>query len=97
MSSMSDNTNTSKITPPNSALEIQGLTVSYGDKTAIFSVDANFPNASMSAIIGPNGAGKSTLLKSVIGVQPKLSGQINIFGNPIKNNLKKIAYVPQRE
>jgi ABC-type hemin transport system ATPase subunit len=93
---MSNTTNTPKITASKSALKIDGLTVSYGDKTAIFSVDANFPAAAMSAIIGPNGAGKSTLLKAVIGVQPKLSGQIHILNNPIENNLKKIAYVPQR-
>ena len=93
---MSNTTNTAEIIPSGPALKIDGLTVSYGDKTAIFAVDANFPVASMSAIIGPNGAGKSTLLKAVIGVQPKLSGQIYIFDNPIENNLKKIAYVPQR-
>ena len=93
---MSNTTNTPEIIPSGPALKIDGLTVSYGDKTAIFAVDANFPIASMSAIIGPNGAGKSTLLKAVIGVQPKLSGQIYIFDNPIENNLKKIAYVPQR-
>ena len=91
MSSMDNGTHTSKVTPSDSSLKVQGLTVSYGDKIAIFSVDANFPTASMSAIIGPNGAGKSTLLKSVIGVQSKLSGKIYIFGNPIENNLKKIA------
>ena len=93
---MINTTNTSKITTSKPALKIQGLTVSYGDKTAIFSVDANFPTASMSAIIGPNGAGKSTLLKAVIGVQPILAGQVHIFDNPIKNNLQKIAYAPQR-
>ena len=96
MSSMDNGKQTSKVTHSDSSLKVQGLTVSYGDKIAIFSVDANFPTASMSAIIGPNGAGKSTLLKSVIGVQSKLSGKIQIFGNPIENNLKKIAYVPQR-
>ena len=59
---MINTTNTSEITPSKPALKIQGLTVSYGDKTAIFSVDANFPTASMSAIIGPNGAGKTTTI-----------------------------------
>ena len=63
---MSNTTNTAEIIPSGPALKIDGLTVSYGDKTAIFAVDANFPVASMSAIIGPNGAGKSTLAAALL-------------------------------
>ena len=81
------------------ALQIEKLSKIYNDKVnniALDDISLNVPVGSIFGLLGPNGAGKSTLLKSVIGVQPKLSGQINIFGNPIKNNLKKIAYVPQR-
>ena len=40
---MINTTNTPEIIPSGPALKIDGLTVSYGDKTAIFAVDANFP------------------------------------------------------
>ena len=79
-----------------SALSVRGLTVSYGEKPAVFSVDATFPAHAMSAIIGPNGAGKSTLLKAALGVIPRLSGEISIFGTPIERARDRIAYVPQR-
>ena len=72
------------------------LNISYGKKPAVTSVDAEFPIESMSAIIGPNGAGKSSILKAVIGVVPKLSGSILVFGQPIEKIREKIAYVPQR-
>jgi manganese/zinc/iron transport system ATP- binding protein len=79
-----------------SPLVIKGLTVSYGNKPAIFSVDARIPDESMTAIVGPNGAGKSTLLKAVLGIVPVLSGSVSIFGQPLKSARSRLAYVPQR-
>lgn len=79
-----------------SPLAVRGLTVSYGEKPAIFSVDATFPARTMSAIIGPNGAGKSTLLKAALGVIPRLSGEVLVFGSPLEQARDRIAYVPQR-
>ncbi|MEL7465505.1 MAG: metal ABC transporter ATP-binding protein [Pseudomonadota bacterium] len=81
---------------PEAALSIRGVTVSYSDKPAVFSVDASFPAGEMTAIIGPNGAGKSTLLKAVLGVIPRLSGEVLIHGEPIERARGRIAYVPQR-
>ena len=77
-------------------LAVRGLTVSYGEKPAVFSVDADFPPAAMSAIIGPNGAGKSTFLKAALGVIPRLSGEVHVFGQPVEQARARIAYVPQR-
>lgn len=77
-------------------LAVRGLTVSYGDKPAVFSVDATFAVGSMTAIIGPNGAGKSTFLKAVLGVIPRLSGDVTVFGKPVESARGRIAYVPQR-
>lgn len=77
-------------------LTVENVTVSYGEKPAIFSVNACFPAAAMTAIIGPNGAGKSTLLKAALGVIPRLSGDVYVFGKPIEQARERIAYVPQR-
>ncbi|MBC6436756.1 MAG: metal ABC transporter ATP-binding protein [Rhodobacteraceae bacterium] len=82
--------------PQDTPLAVRGLTVSYGEKPAVFSVDATFPADAMSAIIGPNGAGKSTLLQAALGVIPRLSGEVLVFGQPIEVARGRIAYVPQR-
>ncbi|MFP3921231.1 MAG: metal ABC transporter ATP-binding protein [Dichotomicrobium sp.] len=82
--------------PEDAALAVRGLTVSYGEKPAIFSVDATFAPERMTAIVGPNGAGKSTLLKACLGVVPILSGTISVFGKPLEEARRRIAYVPQR-
>lgn len=77
-------------------LVVRGLTVSYGRKPAVFSIDAEMPAHSMTAIVGPNGAGKSTLLKGALGLVPKLSGDVTIFGRPFAKSRRRVAYVPQR-
>lgn len=79
-----------------SPLAIRGLTVSYGEKPAVFSVDMTVPAGAMTAIIGPNGAGKSTLLKAALGIVTPLSGRVRVYGKPLKEQLARVAYVPQR-
>ena len=82
--------------PVESPLALRGLTVSYGEKPAVYSVDATFPARAMSAIIGPNGAGKSTMLKAALGIVPRLSGDAWVHGVPLAQARVRIAYVPQR-
>ncbi|MFN2381004.1 MAG: metal ABC transporter ATP-binding protein [Guyparkeria sp.] len=77
-------------------LAVRGLTVSYGDKPAVFSLDMTVEDGSMTAIIGPNGAGKSTTLKAVLGIVPRLSGVVSVYGQPLAKTRQRIAYVPQR-
>lgn len=79
-----------------SPFAIRGLTVSYGEKPAVFSVDMTVRAGAMTAIIGPNGAGKSTLLKAALGIITPLSGQVTVFGKPLAAQRHRIAYVPQR-
>ncbi len=82
--------------PRSSPMEIRGLTVSYGQSPAVFSVDMTVEPGSMTAIVGPNGAGKSTLLKAALGIVRPLSGQVTVFGEPLADQRARIAYVPQR-
>ncbi|XDA98638.1 metal ABC transporter ATP-binding protein [Sulfitobacter sp. LCG007] len=77
-------------------LAVRGLTVSYGQKPAIFSVDMTVKPRAMTAIVGPNGAGKSTLLKTALGILEPLAGQVTVFGRPVDDMRDRIAYVPQR-
>ncbi|APG48545.1 metal ABC transporter ATP-binding protein [Phaeobacter porticola] len=79
-----------------SPLAIRGLTVTYGEKPAVFSVDMTVDPGKMTAIIGPNGAGKSTLLKAALGVVPPVSGRVQVLGKPLDSQRARIAYVPQR-
>jgi manganese/zinc/iron transport system ATP- binding protein len=81
---------------PESPLAVSGLTVSYGEKPVLFSVEFAAPAGAMLAIVGPNGAGKSTLIKAALGIVPRISGEVTVFGRPYEEMRHSIAYVPQR-
>ncbi len=78
------------------ALETHNLTVSYHKRPVLYGVDLEIPAGKLVGIIGPNGAGKSTFIKSVMGVTPISSGWVKFFGGNLKQNIKRIGYVPQR-
>ena len=79
------------------ALEIHDLTVAYHKKPVLYGVDLAVPEGKLVGIVGPNGAGKSTLIKAIMGVLPSSAGWVQVFGEPVKDNLSRIGYVPQRE
>ena len=92
-----DGTKAGRSDPPRDLpLLVNGLTVSYGEKPAVFSVDMTVPAGTMTAIIGPNGAGKSTLLKACLGILAPLAGKVSVFGGSLSQGRDRIAYVPQR-
>jgi manganese/zinc/iron transport system ATP- binding protein len=66
--------------PETAPLSVRGLTVTYREKPALFSVDATFAPGAMTAIIGPNGAGKSTLMKAALGIVRPLAGEARFYG-----------------
>ena len=78
-------------------LEIHDLTVSYHKRPVLWGVDLEVPVGRLVGVVGPNGAGKSTLIKAAMGLLPVDSGWVKVFGEPVKDNLKRIGYVPQRE
>jgi len=81
--------------PP--CVDVHDLTVAYHRKPVLWDVDVALPAQRLIAIVGPNGAGKSTLLKAILGLVPLASGEITIFGKPLKQARSLIGYVPQRE
>jgi len=79
------------------AIELAHMTVSYGASPVLWDVDATFPAGAMSAIVGPNGSGKSTLLRAALGLVPADAGRATILGQPAREAMRRVAYVPQRE
>lgn len=79
------------------ALEVKDLTVAYHKKPVLTSVSFDIPPGKLIGVLGPNGAGKSTLLKAVLGLIPKVAGDVSIYGKPYREQRKEIGYVPQRE
>lgn len=78
-------------------LEIHDMTVAYDRKPVLWDVDLAVAPHKLIAIVGPNGAGKSTLIKAVMGLVPRASGRVDIFGKPYSKQRALVGYVPQRE
>lgn len=86
-----------KLDPEQCPLAIRDLTVAYHRKPVVWDVDLSIPEGRLVSIVGPNGAGKSTLLKACLGLIPRSSGEVMIFGQPCNRVRKRVGYVPQRE
>ncbi len=80
-------------------LQIENLSVKYGEKRVLDNLSCEFPTGALSFIIGTNGCGKTTLLRSIEGLI-KSEGNITVDGKdlktmPIKDKAKIITYLPQ--
>ena len=64
----------------NPLLEVNNLSVSYGDVRALWDVSFSVEEGSIVALVGLNGAGKSTLLNAISGLLTPLRGEILFEG-----------------
>ncbi len=85
--------NTSTTLP---AIQIDDLTVAYDYKPVLWDIDLVVPEGVLMAIVGPNGAGKSTLIKAILSIIKPIAGSVQVFGQPYKKQVDKVAYVPQK-
>lgn len=77
-------------------INISHLGVYYRTQEALRDVNCIIKPGKLTGIFGPNGAGKSTLMKAMLGLVPKSSGNVLYENKPLKQQLEKVAYVPQR-
>ena len=66
-----------------SAIEIQGLTKTFGGVHAVEKVTLKVPVGQRRVLIGPNGAGKTTLFNCITGSLPPTSGRIFLLGKEV--------------
>ena len=66
-------------------LEVRGLNAGYGRAQVLFDVDLDVGQGEVVALLGRNGAGKSTTLKAIMGLVPRLCGEIVFDARPIRN------------
>jgi urea transport system ATP-binding protein len=82
-------------------LAIQDLNVFYGESHILHDLSFELMSGETIAVMGRNGMGKTTLLKSLIGMIPSRSGEINLGGRNLAGtkSYERVAagfgYVPQ--
>jgi len=77
------------------ALEMVGLTKTFGDKAVLRGVDLQVKPGEVMFIVGTSGVGKSVTIKHVIGLLRADGGQIRLFGERI-DDLDEAALYPVR-
>lgn len=83
--------------PEEAPLWVNDLTVAYHRKPVLWDIDLTLPEGRLIAVVGPNGAGKSTFIKAVLGLVPRASGSVTIYGESYEAQRHLVGYVPQRE
>jgi ABC-2 type transport system ATP-binding protein len=63
-------------------IETQGLTKTFGSRTAVAGVDLVVPAGVAFGFLGPNGAGKTTLIRTLLGLTAPTSGEFSLLGLP---------------
>jgi len=59
-------------------MKISGLSLGYGERLVVDSVDLDIPRGALTAIVGPNGSGKSTLLRGMSRLLRPRSGAVHL-------------------
>ena len=71
------------------AIDIKGLTKSYGELKALNGVNISIKKGEFFGLLGPNGAGKTTTINILTGLVFKESGSTKVFG---KDTIKDFRY-----
>ncbi len=88
------------VTENNPIISAQKISVNYGEKVILKSIDLQVATGEILALMGRNGAGKSTLLKLISGQLSSTAGFLSVDGkNPDKLIGKElvnlIGFIPQ--
>jgi ABC-2 type transport system ATP-binding protein len=68
--------------PDTPALDVEGLTVRYGDTLAVDALDLRIEAGGTVALLGANGAGKSSTLNAALGLFRPSAGRVLLGGRP---------------
>ncbi|MCZ2804709.1 ABC transporter ATP-binding protein [Modestobacter sp. VKM Ac-2983] len=66
--------------PETPALDVRGLTVRYGDATAVHDLTLAVPRGETVALLGANGAGKSSVVNAALGLFRPAAGTVRLLG-----------------
>ncbi len=81
------------------AIEAKGLTMRFGDFTAVDHVDFRIERGEIFGFLGSNGCGKSTTMKMLTGLLKASEGQAWLFGREVENDdvatRRRVGYMSQ--
>lgn len=87
------------VTSGSSAVEVEDLTIRYGDFTAVDALTFSAEPGRVTALLGPNGAGKTSTVETLEGYRPRFEGTVRVLGlDPVRDHLelvRRVGVMPQ--
>lgn len=79
------------------AVTLRDVSVERGGRIVLGPLDLDLPSGVITGIIGPSGCGKSTLMRAIVGVQERVTGTIDVLGEPagVASRQGQVGYVTQ--
>ena len=81
------------------AIEAEGLTIRFGDFTAVDDVSFRIPKGEIFGFLGSNGCGKTTTMKMLTGLLPASEGTARLFGQEVNphdiGTRRRVGYMSQ--
>ena len=77
-------------------LSYRGVSKRFGEKLALLDVSLEVEPGEVFGLLGPNGAGKTTLIRIAFDILRPDSGDVRLFGQPLRRELlDRVSYLPE--
>lgn len=78
-------TNSTHPAPPSrdAIIRVRDLVVAFGDRAVLKGLNLDIRRGEILGFVGPSGQGKSVLTRTLLGLVPKRSGTIEVFGEDV--------------
>ena len=80
-------------------IRVSNVSKWFGDVVSVNDVSLEV-RPGLTGLLGPNGAGKTTLLRVICGLTRPSGGEIQVFGEPVRNNpelYRRIGVMPEHQ
>jgi zinc/manganese transport system ATP-binding protein len=81
------------------SIELRHVSCAYDRAPVMSNVSMRVEAGQFVGMIGPSGAGKTTLLRAMLGLAPRVEGEVRVAGNTVRPGRPPagVGYVPQVE
>ena len=71
-------------------IRCRGVTVGFGDKLILEGLDLDVRRGEILGFVGGSGTGKSVLMRTILGLNPKRAGTVEVFGHDLDRAEPKV-------